>query len=169
MITAERLRELMSYDPERGEFRFLRRPKNNKARVGDLVAGHPRGGYLRVRADGKFYSVHRLAFLYMTGKWPTDEVDHINRDRADNRWSNLRAATRAENMQNKSVYRNKRTSQIPGVSWYARSKRWKAQIQISGKKFGLGYFESEQEAAAAYAAAKKTLHPFSDGGASVKA
>lgn len=151
------MKQRYRYDPETGEFYYVCNFLGHKA--GDKVLGHLRSGYVRLTFNGKFYSAHRLAFRFMLGIEPT-EVDHINRVRDDNRWLNLRQVSRAENMQNKSTYRNKSGSQLAGVSFYKRTGKWKAQIQVGGKKKGLGYFRDEQDARNAYLEAKRVLHPF---------
>lgn len=151
MLTQERLKELLSYDPNTGDFTRLIGRSGPKARKGD-VAGRDNGqGYIRIYVDGKGYKAHRLAWFYMTGYWPS-EVDHKNTVRSDNRWSNLREATRHENRTNCSAYKNN-SSGIKGVSFYKPTGKWKAQIQKNGKKIGLGYFNTKEDAGAAYAQA----------------
>lgn len=157
LVTADRLRSVLNYDPATGEFRWL--TSRGTQQRGAIAGFHWTGGYRKIRVYGRNYFSHRLAFLFMTGKWPNKETDHINRIRCDNRWVNLREATRAENMQNKSAYANKVTSRHAGVSWNKAALKWKAQIQVNGKKRGLGYFNSEYEAHAAYLNAKRIVHP----------
>ena len=156
MVTQERLKELFSYDPEAGDFvRLVGRPGPN-ARAGD-VAGCDNGqGYVRIYVDGHGYKAHRLAWLYVHGEWPK-HIDHVNGDRADNRIDNLRSVNQQQNNMNLPVYKNN-TSGLRGVSFYKRTGRWKAQIQASGKKIGLGYFDTPDEAHAAYVSAAEELH-----------
>ena len=111
--------------------------------------------------DGKLYLAHRLAWLYVHGSFPEHHIDHINRDRADNRISNIREATPAENRQNASLQRNS-TSGFSGVSWTKRERRWRARIVVNSREIGLGYFVDKQSAADAYAEAKKQFHPFGE-------
>ncbi|MCK9994454.1 MAG: hypothetical protein Dbin4_02974, partial [Alphaproteobacteria bacterium] len=98
-LTQSRLKELLHYDPDTGVF-TRRVQTSSNARVGD-VAGclHPEG-YRHIQIDGKRYAAHRLAWLYMTGEWPTNQLDHLNGVRDDNRWGNLREATHGQNQQN---------------------------------------------------------------------
>jgi hypothetical protein len=81
------LRELLSYDPKTGMFTWRIRSAR-RVHIGDVAGGVNGRGYLTIRVDGRQYLAHRLAFLHMTGSWPKKEhIDHINMDRADNRWA----------------------------------------------------------------------------------
>jgi hypothetical protein len=90
------------------------------------------------------YMAHRLAWLYMTGAFPKEQIDHINLDRADNRWRNLREATQSQNRANVSAYANN-TSGIKGVNWDKRAGKWRAQIYIAGRKTLLGMFSAKDD------------------------
>lgn len=95
-LTAERVRELLHYEPATGI--FTRRIRtSNRTKVGAIVGADNGKGYLQISVDWRLYSAARLAWLYMTGEWPKEEIDHINRVRSDNRFSNLREATRSSN------------------------------------------------------------------------
>lgn len=123
-------------------------------------------GYLR--KDGALHALaylptgvasvllHRAAWLLATGAWPSKDLDHRNGNRADNRWANLREATRSENRQNLKA--RGRRGNLRGCSRYYR--KWKAQIRVDGVVHYLGLFNTEAEAHAAYCAAKERLHPF---------
>jgi hypothetical protein len=145
-----RLRELFSYDPETGIFTRLVSTSNN-ARAGG-VAGSMSYGYLQIRIGKRLYQAHRLAFLYMTGIWPPHEIDHINLDRADNRWINLRMATHTQNVCNVPV-RKHNMSGVKGAAWRPSMRKFVAQISIDGKTRYLGIRNTSEEAAALYAAA----------------
>jgi hypothetical protein len=157
-ITAERVRELFSYDPETGVFRHLRTPWNRRVQAGD-AAGFASGPYWTIYADGRTYKAHRLAWLYVHGECPTGEVDHINGDKLDNRIINLRPVTRSENQQNVYAPRKDNRFGLRGVSKVAgRSKRYSARIWKDGKRITLGHFLTPEEAAECYANAKAELH-----------
>ena len=160
-ISAERLRELLSYDPDTGEFTWaIARPKC----IPGTQAGnssHPRG-YIQIRVDRRRYYAHRLAWLYMTGAWPAGEIDHINGIRSDNSFSNLRSVTRAENSQNLLRANTGSKVGLLGVSVrHQNPELFVAQIRIDGKPTCLGFFHSKEEAHEAYLSAKRKHHPFS--------
>jgi len=151
MITHDQLKELVHYDPETGVFYAKRTYKK-------WIAGRPVGttrntGYKQLCLFGKVYLAHRVAWFYVHGAWPTHGLDHINRDRGDNRIANLREATQAQNHQNRSGVRGFSRSA-------AKSERWVAQICVNKKTVNLGSFATQEEARAAYAAAKLMLHTF---------
>lgn len=156
MITVERLRELFHYDQESGVFtRKAERARN--ARMGDLAGCKRPDGYIVIRIDGSLYHAHRLAWLHVTGEWPKEEIDHLNCDPSDNRFANLREATRAENLRNiRKPCDN--TSGFKGVSFDKRTGRWISSIRASGKQKYLGRFDTAEAAYAAYCTAAKELH-----------
>lgn len=157
-ITAERLRAVLDYNPATGVF-IWRVGLSRIAKAG-TVAGSVHGrGYIIIAVDRVPYRAHRLAWLYVHGRWPARLIDHANGITSDNRIANLREATYSENLQN-GKRRSTNKSGHTGVYWYAQTKRWKAQICIEGKRISLGYFLSLEEAAAAYVAAKARLHKF---------
>lgn len=157
MVTRERVLELLRYEPETGNFYWRMRRGPNVAGRG---AGGPNsGGYHQIKIDGRIYYTHRLVWLVETGEWPPQGVDHINRLPADNRFVNLREASQAQNQQNCSR-RSDNKSGFTGVTWDRRANRWRAQIQKNRLQHNLGYFDTPEEAAEAYAAAKAQLHTF---------
>jgi len=85
-------------------------------------------GYVKIKLNGKSYAAHRLAFLYVTGSWPENQVDHINRIRTDNRWENLRKASNAENMLNTVLHKNN-ISGVPGITWDKILKMWRVNYR----------------------------------------
>lgn len=145
-LTQERLKELLHYDPETGHFtrRVTRGGKVAGSRAGKLNTS----GHRQIRIDGRVYLAHRLAFLYVLGSFPADCVDHVNQVKDDNRWCNLRPATRQQNQGNKGLQRNN-SSGHRGVSWDKRHGKWVAQGGRSKGRIHLGRFDSLEEAAAA--------------------
>ena len=152
-LTAEKLRELLHYEPETGIF-TRKVGSASQVKAGD-VAGSPNGrGYLQITVQSRLYRAHRLAWLYVYGSWPEDQIDHINRNRSDNRISNLREVSHKQNHQNKSKPSNN-TSGHPGVCWNKRKSKWVAQITHNQKQIYLGCFNTVEEAIAARKAAEK--------------
>lgn len=156
-LSAERLRELLSYDADTGGFTWLVN-RGSAAKVGGPAGRKVGGGYIQIGIDGRRYMAHRLAWLYVHGHWPDVEIDHISGEPEDNRIANLREATRSQNLQNLRRARADSRSGLLGVSRAAG--RWLAQIQTSGKKKYLGLFDTAESAHNAYLAAKAELHPF---------
>lgn len=155
-LSAQRAREALEYDPETGVFKWKIKTAQNVV-VGRVAGGVCKWwGYRLIRVDKVSYRAHRIAWLYMTGEWPADEVDHINGHRADNRWCNLRAATVKQNRENRAAVANN-TSGLRGVSWVVSRKKWLAQIKTHGKNRNLGRFDSMAEAVAARRAAELEL------------
>lgn len=150
MISHSRLLEVLEYDPIEGV--FVRKA------TGKVAGSVMTGGYRRVRIDGCVYLCHRLAWLYVHGSEPENEVDHINGDTGDNRISNLRLATHLENSQNRIVRKNR--SGHPGARWVPSRGKWCSRIRVGGKEIHIGLFDSPAEASAAYLAKKSELHPF---------
>ena len=156
-LTAERVRELLDYDPETGVLTWKVR-RGGRAHLG-AVAGVPDGlGYVSIRVDSRLYRAHRLAWLLSHGRWPPEQIDHINGVRDDNRLSNLREATRGQNMENQRRPRAGNTSGFLGVCWHARSKKFMARITTGGTRFYLGVYPDAESAHAAYLKAKRELH-----------
>lgn len=134
MLTAERLRELINYDPDTGIFTWrIGRPGASKGSVCGRISHL---GYREICVDRKLYRACRLAVLYMTGRFPDGLVDHVNRQRSDDRWENLRPCTQRQNMAN-CVARNG----IKGISWDNQRGRWLAQARIGGVKKNLGRYQ----------------------------
>jgi hypothetical protein len=145
MLTADRLRELLVYDPGTGV--FLRRGGCGGRKAGS-VAGTRGTRYWQINIDGRQYLAHRLAFLYMTNDWPPHHVDHIDRNGFNNRFGNLRLATRSQNQGNRRVSRNNTTG-IKGVTYRASRGLWLAQISVNGHQRHVGEFDTPEKAAAA--------------------
>lgn len=146
MITQTQLKDVIDYDPGTGRFTWARsRPA---CRKGDECGRIGKDGYREIGVLGTLYRANRLAVLYMTGEMPADKwVDHKNRNKADNRWCNLRVATPSQNMANVERRVNN-TSGRSGVTWDAARGKWRAQIRIGGVKKSLGRFVTKEEAIA---------------------
>jgi hypothetical protein len=145
MITAERLKEVLRYEPETGL--FYRLVRSGPSMPGSIAGGKCGNGYVLISIDNKQHYAHRLAWLYITGKMPENLIDHKNMDKADNRFQNLREATHSQNIANKKSYGK---SGFKGVTWWARDNNWKAQIEVNGKNKHIGYFNTPEEAHEAY-------------------
>jgi hypothetical protein len=152
------VRALLDYDPCTGIFRWAvtRTGKASAGRVAGKVNSH---GYRQISIRGRLYAAHRLAFVWMTGVWPTAQVDHRDGQRDHNAWHNLRLASAVENGQNRKAQVNSRSGHV-GVSYIASRRRYLAQIQHGGRRRTLGWFRTAEEAAAAYRAAKEVVHSF---------
>lgn len=158
MVTRERVLQLFDYCPESG---FFTRKKGRAGKPPGSIAGSlDRKGYVCIGIDFKMYKAHRLAWLVVHSTMPSFQIDHINRKRADNRISNLRIASPAENLQNRESASRRSASGLIGVSWHKKTKAWRAKIQCGGTVKSLGYHKSKEEASEAYLKAKAALHPF---------
>ena len=155
-LTYDQVASAVSYDPATGDIRWLR-PAGRFGRipVGAIAGGLNNEGYRHIVIDGVKVAAHRVAYLLMTRNWPADCVDHINMDRADNRWANLRPADRSQNKANQRIRKDSR-NQYKGV---VRQKdgRYGAEIVRGGVKYWLGMHDTERAAAAAYATAAQTV------------
>ncbi len=142
-LTANRLREVLNYDPEAGIFVWLR---NQDRWVGKRAGCLNTIGYRVISVDCRKYYAGRLAWLYVNGEWPPNTIDHIDRNRANDKIDNLRPATQSQNMANTGASPNN-TSGVKGVGMCNATKRWRAQIHIGGKCINLGRYIEKSEAA----------------------
>jgi hypothetical protein len=165
-LTAEELRALLDYDPVAGVFIWKTRTEmtredkifNTKC-AGRLAGTHDDNGYNQIRIHGYTYRAHRLVWLHVYGRWPLHVIDHENGVTGDNRLSELREATRAENQQNQKLNsRNK--SGVDGVSWDKKREKWRVCIGVDGKHNHIGRFSDFDEACAAHVKAKANFHKF---------
>jgi hypothetical protein len=154
-LSAERLREVLNYNPRNGVFTWrIMLSKNVPA--GSVAGFVTQLGYRTIKIDGQAYQAHRLAFLYMTGEWPVDQVDHMDGDGTNNRWRNLREASASLNQQNKRRGMSNNKTGLLGVS--PCKEAYKATISIRGKVMHLGTFKRAEDAYAAYVDAKRKHH-----------
>lgn len=155
MVTQERLKELLHYDPETGI--FTRLTTCGGVFRGSL-AGYVHGptGYIMIKVDGKGYRAHRLAWMYMYGVMPKEFIDHVDRCRSNNRIANLRDVTRKQNNENTGLRKDNKSGFV-GVSWFAQVNGFMAGIRHNGKRIHLGCFSDAKEASEAVEAMRDKL------------
>ena len=147
MLTQEQLHDMLDYNKATGVFKWkIKRPH---VRVGQVAGFTHADGYTRIKLNSVAYGGHRLAWLYVHGVWPSNEIDHINRVRDDNRIDNLRDATHEQNTQNASI-RADNSSGYKGVCWDKENKKWKSRIMMNNKQVLLGRFKYQLQAVNAY-------------------
>jgi hypothetical protein len=147
---------MLRYDPETGEWTWLKRSHGGgNARPGDK-AGSLNLGRVIIAIDGCDYKSSRLAWLYMTGRWPTLDVDHRDGNPRNDSWANLREATDSQNTANKKRPSNN-SSGFKGVCWAKDRRKWGAQIGFHYRKIHLGFFDTPEAAHEAYKAKAREL------------
>ena len=156
MLTQEQLKTKLIYSPDTGEFSWVD-SCNVRAKLGKKPGSLTNHGYISIRLFGNSYLAHVLAWIYMKGSMPSSKLDHIDTNKTNNRWGNIRPATNAQNVQNTGL-RAHNKSGFKGVSWYKSRSKWKAECQANGKRKHIGYFEKIEDAAFAYAKVAKELH-----------
>lgn len=152
MLKVERLKELLLYDADDGRFYWKVKVKGRQ--IGWQAGSFDAHGYGQIRIDGEIYKEHRLVWLYVTGSWPKDQIDHQNHDRRDNRFENLCEASNVTNHLNRPMQATN-TSGFVGVSFCKRTNRFAAYITIRGKQNKLGRFEKLEDAIDARKAANE--------------
>jgi len=143
MISLEELKNLLSYDPDTGVFHWLKRRRGVRK---NLEAGNKNDGYIIIRIFGKNYYAHRLAWFYVTGEWPKEQIDHENKDGFDNRWDNLRELNNRKNNLNKH---KQPKSGFHGVVQVSKNS-FRSQGKLNGKQCYFGHFKTPEEAYQAY-------------------
>lgn len=150
MIDQAYLKSILSYNPETGDFTWIKAKRNKNLtgkKAGSLYSNGSKK-YWQIKISGKPYLAHRLAFLYQTGSFPKHEVDHLNGNGLQNNWGNLREATRQQNGRNRRQ-QSSNSSGCTGVTWASRKGKWQAQIWVKGKTIFLGLFDELDDAVAA--------------------
>ncbi len=156
MLTQERLKEVIHYDPETGVMKWIAH-RQRPDMVGKRLGSVDNNGYIKVWIDGKQYRVHRLAFLYMTGSFPKI-ADHLDGVTSNNKFSNLRDATKSINGQNMKRARKDNLSGFLGVSTHKKSGKFDARIHTDGVGKYIGRFDTAELAHSAYIDEKRKIH-----------
>lgn len=154
MPDCARVRERFRYDPATGS--LVWRTHRRRSWVGRQAGWRDEDGYFCVRLDGCLFQAHRLIWLYVTGAWPSNIIDHRNRNPSDNRWANLRDVAKRLNQENRALPNRNNKAGLLGVS--PNGARWAASIVSLRVKHCLGTYDTPQEAHAAYVVAKRELH-----------
>lgn len=155
--TVDRLKELLLYDQDTGLFTRRRAHGRNGCLNKGAKAGTLQNhGYVAITIDNKRYLAHRLAWLYVYGRWPSKWIDHLNGNRSDNRISNLREVDKQQNQANSKKYKSN-SSGKKGVCLHKPSNKFRAYIVLNRRQKHLGLFDTVEEAYAAYAEAAERL------------
>lgn len=155
ILTLVRLQELLRYDSETGGFTWLI-ATGRRAKAGDNAGGKPNNGYLRIRIDTHLYKAHRLAWFYVHGFWPVNQIDHVDGNRANNCIYNLRDVTNSVNQQNRKAAQTNNKSGFLGV--IADKYGWCAGIRFNGKQTHIGTYKTPELAHEKYLAVKRCIH-----------
>lgn len=147
-LTQARLKEVLNYDPETGIFLRIK-TINSRAKIGGKVGCLNRSGYYVISIDYELHYLHRLAWVFMYGYWPSNQIDHINGVKSDNRIANLREVTNKQNTRNSKIKKSNKSG-YKGVSWSKIAGKWHAQITVEGSNNHLGYFDVAEEAHKVY-------------------
>jgi len=152
------LLEFLSYDSETGLLYWKKSP-GYRVQQGAVAGSAGRNGYSSIILMGRKYKAHRVAWLLHTGSWPSNFIDHIDGNRLNNKFTNLRDVDRTTNSQNiRSATQRNKSSGLLGAYLDSKGRRWMSSIQTCGLQKHLGYFSSAEEAHAAYVHAKRFLH-----------
>jgi hypothetical protein len=156
LLTLDFLNRILSYNPETGMFTNMVY-RGNRAPEGSIAGTLTSLGYIKIKINGTLYLAHRLAWFIFYKEWPIGDLDHIDTERCNNAISNLRLASRSQNICN-SPLRSSNKSGIKGVSWDRQSGKWNAKVAGYGRCGHVGRFESKEEAAAAVRHAREITH-----------
>lgn len=153
--TVEELKAVLDYNPLTGLFAWKIAPQGRI--VGQVAGSKTERGYYRLCVDGVRYKAHRVAIAFVEGKWPTELVDHKDRNNGDNRYSEIRHANSCQNQANATI-RKDNTSGYKGVSFHKKTKKWSARITVNKMRIQLGLFNTPEEAHAAYITVANKRH-----------
>jgi hypothetical protein len=140
MITQEELKEFLNYDPNTGIFKWKKIGHTSNKKIGDIAGGLCLG-YVVIKLKDKQYKAHRLAWLYIYGKWPKDQIDHINGNKSDNKINNLREVNQSQNNFNRKLQKNNTTG-VKGVTFNKAVKKWQVSFKINKNPMYFGVFEN---------------------------
>lgn len=162
-ITQEYLKEILNYDPGTGIFTWkVKTHAQSRIQVGGIAGNASSNEYVRICINKKYYQAHRLAWLFVYGVFPQSELDHINRNKTDNRICNLRIVTTSENQKNTGLRKDNKSGS-KGVCWHKGIQRWVANMRKNGKVIFLGSFKEKNEATRAYQKASLEMYPTING------
>lgn len=153
-LTQDNLKEFLTYNPMTGVFTWVKKP-SHIVRIGQKAGAVNSAGYICIRISGTTYQAHQLAYLYMLGELKKN-LDHINGDRTDNRWENLREATLNSNAWNRKIYKTNSTG-VKGVYWNESNKGFTASVQKDKKRYS-ATFQTLEEAEDWAKALRNSLH-----------
>ncbi len=140
----EIIKRIFHYSPDTGLFTRLVK-QGQRGAIGSIAGSADTKGYTIIKIDGKSHKAHRLAWLYVYGEMPDSHIDHINHNPSDNRISNLRSVTQAENNKNRPPQHDNKSG-VSGVIWRKQSKKWMARISVKNKRVHLGLYSDINEA-----------------------
>jgi hypothetical protein len=162
MLTQQKLKELVFYCHERGGLFWINSPTpKSRIKIGHRAGSIDSHGHRQTSLFGTVYMEHRLVWFYHHGRWPNDQIDHVNGIRDDNRLENLRECNQSQNSQNqRKASKNNTSTGILGVSKHKNSSRFTSAICTNKKQIYLGTFDTPEEAHKAYVQAKRQHHPF---------
>ena len=154
-LTQERLKEALHYDPETGI--FVWKISTGNVKTGDIANCLSFYGYIRIQVEEVRYPAHRLAWLYIYGYFPENDIDHIDRVKTNNRINNLREVSMSCNMRNTGNQKNN-TSGVKGITFDKINNKWKARVKVNGKTKHLGRYKDFNDAVCARLAGEQCLN-----------
>ena len=155
-LTQQRLKEVVTFDDTTGI--FIRKLKAKRAVIGRTLGYKKSNGYIALSIDGQKYFAHRLAWLYVYGEFPKNDIDHIDGNRTNNKIENLRDVPRTENLQNIKIAKSHNKSTGILGAYLHTSGKFMSRIKVNKKDIYLGLFESAEQANQAYLKAKQQFH-----------
>lgn len=136
-LTSDYIKSILDYNESTGIWTWVR-PTSNRVQCGDIAGRVMNNGYRYIHINGQSYAAHRLAFLWVTGNLPKQDVDHINGIKLDNSWNNLRDATRSQNLFNRSAYR----TNILGIKNVSQKDgKYRVRLSVNGVQKQIGIYE----------------------------